>query len=395
MRLLSTIIFILGIISIMSGQKSYYKKGRAVVNNVKVLYQPDNGSYYLCKIETSEGTLEFGPKDIDEYQRRYGNVFISHDLGEDHFAFLERIVEGDINMYYLEDRTFQKRYFVQDASGAIQELIEKARRGQKDYKEVLTELWTSCELYSELVSTMDFNLASIKRIVETHNNCTEPYTPVLKKRFSVGVGYVNLQKSSAPNVESAIPIGTLGIIDISSKLNYQIAYTLEMPLKSSDVSLITGIRLSKFDYFQRAIFTLGDLEYEIDVNVLDLGIPIGLNYIHSSNQIRPYLTIQIVPSYLVINDVALSRLTFDANTASIVSESTGTGPSRFGLSGRLGVGVQHEINNSIEISAELGYDHRLSLGSRRIFNITGPYMNIGLRYKKEDTKKRRTTRGKR
>jgi hypothetical protein len=396
LRIAITLVLLLSVSFYCPAQRSYYKKDRATVYDSKIVIEPGVQPYRTCKIKVEDGFVELSPEEISEYKSKYGSVFISYDMGDEGRAFIERTIEGPLSFYFLIDKQFQERYFVQKGSDPLVELQIPRNRRTKDYKEILTAFWTECdddELKS-LINTADLTKPDLERIVITHNECEEPYVPLPSIKVYVDAQFPAWAVSTRSNTRSsAISQGTLKLFDIDRSKGFTLGASVEKPTKGSNVLLTFGVKASyiTMDFFQ---LINNQVDYTIDMKLIDIGLPIGLTYVYPKTGIRPFVNFEIVPSYIVMNDVLVRKIVLSNSDPPIISDF---GPGRVGLAGRLGGGARIDLSESVEFIGELGYNHRLAMFGDNILNPTGPYILIGASFRSlpvDPAKRRRSTRKK-
>ena len=389
---LTLIALLLCVAALVFGQKSYYKINQATVYDIKIRVEPGIQPYYSCKIINKSGMREYTPEEITEYKPKYGSVYVSFDMGDEGMVFLERIVEGPVNLYHLVDKNFKKRYFLQRRDEGVIELLDVKRRS-RNYKTIIESYWTECDQFTEIIDKTDFNLQALKRSIETHNYCEEPYNPETQKRLTIGIGYTNVSQNAAPGVDAAIPTGVLGLFDYKRKASFKLGYILDFPIQSSDASFTTGIRFHYADLNYFEIQGFGEVDYSIDNRIIDIGIPLGLSYTHAAEKLRPFITFQVVPSYIIVEDVSLVKTIYNSDGSRTI-ETSDFGASKFGIGARGGIGLFYDLSDQLTTNIEVGIAPRYSLGSDRVFNISSPFVELGFSYSKAP-KKRRSRRSSR
>src|ERR1035437_2315452 len=135
-------LFLLTIISpvLLRAQMDYYIKDSTMKAGIDLINNTDSKNAQFCQIQEGEKSLTYTPYQISEYGFANGRVYKSFPItikDSTTRLFLERIVEGKLNLYYLKTKQCRKRYFIIKASSIT--LIEIPREKYNFQKIVLSQ----------------------------------------------------------------------------------------------------------------------------------------------------------------------------------------------------------------------------------------------------------------
>ncbi len=373
----SLLIFLLLFLSFtdqLSAQKSFYKRGRATISDVHIITMEGVNPHYSFAVVNKGKTTHWGPTEVDAYRKHYGNLYISREIEPGHFAFLELIVEGTLNLYYLKDQNLESRFYLERKDGVFIEMTNENRKPSY-YMKVLEKEWVNCPQLDRYIKESTYSKASMARIVKSHNTCKRLLNPAIRHSVYGGVGYTAYNVANSRNVVSAVPIGGLRRGDYPRKPSYYLGYNLEIPVLSTNTSLITGVRLHKIDVDYFNLLGFGEVTFTIDASTLDLGIKAGLMHNFLLRNLKGFLSFELIPSYQIIDDVLVTFNVLEPD-GQIKTTTSDFSTAKFALASNLGVGVKVPINDRHELGLRIGYDVRLGTGNTRLFNVTSPIIMV-------------------
>lgn len=355
-------------------QRAYYRIGRGTIPYVKIIIGQGNQPYNTCFIINRDRTKYLTAYEVDEYKPKYGNRFISTPI-DDKKYFLEELVAGELSLFKLIDDEFRTRFFVKFEGQELIEMQNNSRR-QNDYRKILESSWVTCEVYREVIKLTEFTKLSLTRAIKTHNGCTEPYIPTKQHRFAFGISPAKYESAPSNSAVAAIPIGSFNLFPLKRKPSFYASYSFDQPLGGGNAYWTLGGKFHYISLNQPRFGDFGDVVYDIQTDLFDIGIPIGLKYIQ---KVHPKITLtigtEVIPSYFIKEDVALIKSEL-LPTGEINRRITKLGASTFGVGYNLNGGVNYLLSDKNEISFRFALQKRYSYGDR-VFNIDQPHFEIG------------------
>ncbi len=366
--MLSAICILITCTAVGQDHRSYYKKGRSKIYDITIDTKASLSPYYHCIIKTNQGTKIYAPSQIEEYKPLSEKRYVRHTV-DDQVVFIKEILNGRWSLFYMKDSLYQERFFI-DVDGA------GIREYTKDNLELLKDYWTSsCVGLQSIIDETTLNVESLKRLVHTHNTCQQPFIPRKKYSVGVGIGYAKLVPANSRSAMTGIPIGILNIFDYESNLSFRISAGLEMPIDQSTSFFSFAVKVETASFEDS--FVSGTSRFFVSADLLDLSLAAGLKYKFSSQPFRPILFTHLIPTYLVASEAEL-RSEIDPTVFEGEIRPSNTAFSTIGLGANIGTGFEYDIGDQYSFTIKIGYHHRFGLGSDKVFNISNPFIAIGI-----------------
>ncbi|MBT28496.1 MAG: hypothetical protein CMO01_02465 [Thalassobius sp.] len=243
-------------------------------------------SEYVIKVLSKE-EVKYYPEDIEEYGFRDGRVYVSRKIDLSTISkqvFLERLVDGEVKLYYYRGSGVKQYYIERDTS-----LIALDKEGV-----VLQQLVNDCPNITDIVKSAKYQKRWLAKIVKLYNNCNSlkpanSYNPK-QKEFGIygGISTTNLKRSSG------FSNAFLRDATFSSSSSFTLGLFYDIPFLWSGFSLNLGTNISKFG-FNASKSTINEYLYPVDieavVNITTIEAPIILQYSFLRKNFRPYLNI--------------------------------------------------------------------------------------------------------
>ncbi len=363
-------------------QNTYYIKGNAKILNPKysLILKEDRkeyDSYYEIKIRIKDSVHTFTPVQVREYKHSTGKLYIAEKLPEDGSdVFMEVVEDGYLRLYFVIDKSFRHRFFIKKENRLME--ITAEDRNRSNYKKVLRKNWDQCKKTRKLTDIAEFNRTSLKRTVRAHNTCKELYFPKFKFYAYAGIATVKPNFNFGKNVNSLAFEGVYR----SFAYNYSVSYTggigVSIPIKQSDFSFEAGARIQAMKYNYITLFSLNmpfDREFLLDLSLVDISIPLNLQYTIPNLKYRPFFRAGLSPSFFISNESIVTErfLIFTAEPETIANEQLKT----MGIGLDIAAGVQQQLNKKSELHLTIGYQRRGATQDNRIYNFTTFYSTLG------------------
>ena len=155
----------------------------------------------------------------------------------------------------------------------------------------------------------------------------------------------------------------------------------EQPLFSTNWFGVVGLQMQYFsisDVVPFSLRSLGDRRIRAEIQTFDVGMPVGIRYIHPGNRLRPHLYFGAAPSFLLINQLTGEINIFAASGQTPQDIPVDEQLARLGLAGQVGIGLDFSLNAEKVIRIELGYQQRWTLGSDKVLDFSHLKLGVGL-----------------
>ena len=162
----------------------------------------------ICKFKNDkkEKAIVFSPNDINSFSFNNGKKYISKTIirnnNKPEKVFLEFIVNGKANLYYLKDNK-KGYFFIQNENDSLIELINSEvnirinnidyLRDRKEYIGILKNVFQDCAEIQPNIENVDLNhKALIKLTTDYHNYVCKDYDCIIykkdtKPKYSIGI----------------------------------------------------------------------------------------------------------------------------------------------------------------------------------------------------------------
>jgi hypothetical protein len=360
-------------ISAYSQHQSYIKEGEIKTLDVKIAWVKGWKPYYECIVLSKNEPKTYLASEISGYRTTWGNPFVSYEVEADEWVFLELIETGELSLYKYIDKEFNTHYYVKQINDdSFHEIND--RRGRSKRK--LKELWTGCEKFKKLIDQAKYNDNSLLRLIRAHNDCNYVHIPKVRKSISIGANNISLFFSPSRGYDSAIPGGILSsIVKKVRGTSIMVDLNLSFPISDSDASFVTGLGFNKWSLYDFSFAGLGDIIYITDIDLIDVHIPLGLEYTWPKKKLRPFIIGSFAPHYIFQDNSLLSSEVF--TTDGIFYEETYQDMSKWGYSGGLAIGLKYHLSSDRIIHIKFGNFTRFNMQRPHIFNVNSFYLAAG------------------
>ena len=356
---------------------SYIQEKDTVTFDVKIAWTKGWRPYYECIVLSKEAPRIYQANEIESYRTNWGNPFVSYQVDSDEWVFLELLETGELELYKYIDKDFKHHYYVKRMDeDTFVEINDRRRRSTRQLK----DLWTGCDKFKNLIDKVNINDNALKRLIRAHNKCEYVHIPKIKKSIFFGLNSMGLKFSPSRGYDTAIPGGVLArIIKKKREISFMFELNLSFPITDSDVSFHTGLAINKWTFSDFSFAGLGDVTYISDIDLIDLRIPIGLQYMWPKEKLRPYIIGTFAPHYMIRDNSTLTSEVFTPNNGTIVFTSE-QDVSTWGYSGELAVGLAFHINEDQLVHIKFGTLTRFNFQKPRVFNVNSFYLAGGFSF---------------
>ncbi|UZR99159.1 outer membrane beta-barrel protein [Chondrinema litorale] len=305
-------------------------------------------SEYVVKVLSKE-EVKYYPEDIEEYGFRDGRVYVSRKIDLSTISkqvFLERLVDGEVKLYYYRGSGVKQYYIERDTS-----LIALDKEGV-----VLQQLVNDCPNITDIVKSAKYKKKWLAKTVRFYNNCND-FKPKEKdipkpKRLGVYGGVSNAQLNKSSGFSNAF----LKDATYSNSTALTLGLFYDLPISLSNFSLNVGTNISKFG-FRAFKSTRNSSQYPVDIesiiNITTVDVPILLRYSFSSKKFSPYLNIGYDFAYNMQYEGVIYQSIFDDDIITINRASDEKLLSKTMMGYLIGAGFNYKVNAKNTIFGEV------------------------------------------
>lgn len=262
------------------GQKYYYKTDSTHVEGIFLLMDNPSVNAKICQQLLGQDTLAFGPEEVKEYGFFNGQTFYSREIdinGTTELVFLERIVEGNVGLYYYPGQR-GKRLFV-ELEGELTELTNT--NGERDYRALLMGISQSCEYLRDQPRKIPFTMSAITKFIKLLNECKPRYLP--RPSFGFTGGYINARLLRPEGVRNRFLVNT-NFVPANSWIAGVYA---DIPIFREYVSLRPEIHYSTSQFYSLEVNE--NFIYDLFLDLSTVHLPLLIRYTAPSYRLRPFV----------------------------------------------------------------------------------------------------------
>ncbi len=355
MKIFITIFFILFCILYFTlgiSQNAYIAKDSAYTFGVEIIEGKDYLNSVICKVKQWGKEIEYTPDQLSEYQTESGRIYISKELeinGSSKKYFLEKLVVGDINLYYMKIK--KEKIFIIEKDSSIFELLQKNDSSSREYsyRIKLKELY----LDTNAVKLSRYQKNNLKLLTERQNSNNYKPFPFIKLGVLIGL--------SASKIFSPVDVSSVYAEDMNSKFDLSF-----IPGVFFDIPIFLGYTSfhPEILYIQNSFSETIEKDstvYDILLKYSSLNLPLLIRYTYPSFRIRPYTELGILYSYHQYRTQEIYRSIFcndivyleKMNSDDIISKNM------LGFTG--GIGVQYNFNYRKSLYFEFRYGKQFGI----------------------------------
>ena len=355
--------------AVANGQKNY-KPAYIITNYNDTIHGTINlksniGNSEKCEFKALYDTVlqKFKPFEIKGYRIENSKFYISKRVNineEEHELFLEFLVDGIVDLYYLK-KGDNDYYFLEKDTVLYQlsnDEIEINRDGiiykvkTNQYKGVLKAILKDSKEVSENIDVLTFQYKNLVKLTEDYHNsiCTD-------------YSCINYSKITKPNNTFNIYVGSTisnmrfkSSDDITTNIKLCVGFDFRYrPAKLYQVwQMIFGINFSTndFDGIYHNDLVVKNSVYRLIANYDIIKIPISFEYNFPTKKVIPFLSAGYCNSFIYNLNYEARRVVYNA------SEEKRTRFTRYQM-GFIGTaGIKYLLKNKSDINFSLSFDYR-------------------------------------
>jgi hypothetical protein len=335
------------------GQSNYIETDSVLtIGGIEIIDGKDWENSEVCQVKMGGKTTRFSPLELEEYGFTDGRIYVSKNIHKTDSStkrvFLERLVKGNITLYYYKGKTTKTFYLERDSSLLIE--LPKTDKGNNavSFHETLLETTSDCQNISEATKLVSYNKKSFTKLIQRYNSCKLRPFPFLK--YGLIVGYAASKISFAANSEFLY----------SSQFDYKydpgitLGIFIDNPVFMSDFSINLELLFSRNGYS----YNWSDENHDVDlvINTTSISLPVLIRYSYPSIKGRPFINVGGTYVNNIRNDCQEYEAVIMGNAINIkkTNEESTISSNMLGLT--LGAGFQYKVTYKNYASIELRYD---------------------------------------
>jgi len=378
---ISILLLSLSTLSPLFAQRTYYKTETNSIYGVRMAYMESNDPYYKLGLIKGDSTVYLGPEEVREYGNRGGQIFISAVTREGEAVFLELLEDGPLKLLYLLDKEYKHRYFVKFMEADPTEIFGLPD-GENYFRDVLDQYWAFCEENRSIIETCEFKRGSLRRTIKGHNECAAVFFPEARWEIQGGISFHDAVFNPGSSADGSMPPGAIRLLDFWGNTGFQGHIIRWSPIIGGNLSWGIGLQTNLITLEDGVVFSFRapfDRDFEVDIKLLDLAIPMGVRYTGGGNRLRPYVEATVSPNFLVRNDWEIIESIRGVPVQGIPDERNVYVDqlSPLGWSIRLAAGAEVQTRQGQALLLSGGWQRRETLGAERVFNFWNFFVMAG------------------
>lgn len=329
---------------------SYYSTSSVTFVNVKLFDSGDLNNSKFIRVKKNGELIQYTPYEVNEYGFKDGRIYVSKEIqipDAPEKVFLERLVKGDVTLYYYKGKN-TKMFFIENDSLGLFELPKYEQDNNKSYKDELVKITANCPQAGKAVSLLHYRKKPLSNFLKRYNNCD--LFPEFKYGLLLGSEIAKLV--SGNNSE----LNELKEIDLKFDHGFAFGIFLDYPLAMSDFLLHSEVFYSHHRY----VFfnSTPGKDFDFAATTSTLHIPLLIRFSPPKQNFQPFLNAGGVMSFNIRNRSFISETSKSENLIDIrLIEEKSIAPYQIGLSA--GGGMEYRLNHKNFVFFELRYTRQL------------------------------------
>jgi hypothetical protein len=289
---------------------------------------------------------------VTEYGLSNGRVYESKEIrigNSTRRVFLERLVKGDITLYYYRGKKINTFFILADS--VFRELPRYDSQKQLIYKTLLKELSMKCPGISTWVSNVQYTRSSLTIFVQSTNNCD--VRPIQQFRYGFLTGY-NSERLSLPEKNET----ELTKFNFKWEGNMMLGFFADQPLPGRSFSILAQAVYTKsgFSYNYRSKYE----DMDVVLNTSMISFPVSLKFSIPFMKSRPYIHAGGIYGFHLKNKACIYKSSISGNVVEVVGTNTSPIISGSQLGYISGAGFHYTLNSTKTLFFEIRYSKLFS-----------------------------------
>jgi len=279
-----------------NAQNTYIRVDSTFTYGIDIIEGSNLSNGKVCKYYKGKVIIEYMPDEISEYCTENNRAYISKKVTIDRMKqkrFLEVLTKGKLTLYFLKSE-YGKHYFIENEKNEITELLKKNKKGNKNYKEVLTEICNNCEHMLNAANKVKFKKKHLINFINHYNACSskpekENSYEVRKISFGISCGITFTKLISSKNADELLIPKINSVFDKS----FSFGVNADIPISNSNLYFRPELNYVENAYFLhltntsktndillnfKTLYIPVTFKYQIPINKLSMNVDMGAVY---------------------------------------------------------------------------------------------------------------------
>jgi len=249
-----------------------------------------NGQF--VHVSVKDTILRYTPLHVKEYGFKDGRVWVRKPItltDTTNQAFLQRLVNGKISLYYFETETSKSYYLEKENRPMVQQPIPGASQQISELPESIANLTSDCEGFNEMAKDANYQIHSFTKLIKRYNLCQIKPFPHFRYGIHSGIGLHKINPSVRELKDFPLPF------DFTYESGWILGAFIDFPLLSSQFSIDLNVQYEDLHYVKTSHTDHDD--YDMIVNSSALQFPATIRYTFPFRKLRPLLEAGGVVTY--------------------------------------------------------------------------------------------------
>jgi hypothetical protein len=310
--------------------KGYISTAEAITFGLKIIDQGKIKNSELCRVDNGNKFTEYSPDEILEYRINDKQVYRSFPITGYDFEkryFLERIIQSNVDIYFLLQKGGAGRYFLteHDSSSLVEIPLEKER-----YTVLLGKYLKDCDKKADIFEKLKINRYSLVRFfhkykkcfkVDNGNNSVSENKKIIVKpspriKYGLSLGFTE-------SIISPVFTGDVVYLSKDDKIfsrNLCFEASADIPILTGNFSLHPEINFKKTGASKSYSSSVND--YNMVINYSSISLPVLLRYTILRKRISPYFEAGTLFSRAIKNESQIYTYTYSGNNVFVSTDNT-------------------------------------------------------------------------
>jgi len=340
-------------------QTGYYLTDSTKTQGVTLVNASRDINANFCQIVINDLITSYTPYQVIEYGfNQGGRVYESHEVVYNSVParfFLERIVSGKINLYYLNTHG-NIRFYIKPAEST--NLVE-IPQNEKECRLFLEQYVSDSPSAFRDLTYLKYNEYSLVRFLTNYSGCKNCPLPRIHFGLRLGVDATHFTPFNTRSIYSAP--------EYETNRNISAGVFMDFPINSSNFSIAPEINY-KENHFVNA-FVVNKVDYDLIMNYSSINVPVFFRYSFLNEKGTPYLQAGPLYSRIIRNATRLLEYNVTDNEVNIFLKNSPVLSSNMG-GFSLGSGILSNYGKKHSLFGEVRYS--------QLFNLDKSNKNLNL-----------------
>ncbi|MEM8908850.1 MAG: hypothetical protein AAGD05_13470 [Bacteroidota bacterium] len=353
----------------LNAQSTFMVKDSSTTVGIDLISGSDIDNALFIKVAKKE-VITYTADQLSGYGLKDGRVYqsfaINHN-GQQRRYFLERLSEGQYEVYYLRIKGDRRYYLL----GADDQLIQLPNK-KAALRSFLKTYVADCTIALNNLKHLAPNKNSLKRFFNSFENCSNRLLPRFRLGLHAGIQINRFLPPNGPLIDDPFfqpnPPTALGRLDHFKILNladydFTPSYTFGLfalfPVGGSHQSLRLGVNTQFFN--NTLVFEENpNNRFELVTDQIRLAIPLAFRHTFYNTPNLPFLELGVIYSHIIIENGTLTNTQVISNNETVDVFDLGyLGKNQMGFS--FGTGLIFNYAQKFSLHTQLTYQYALNI----------------------------------